>query len=252
MSISTNLAHVVEEIRAAALAAGRDPAEITLVAATKTQSDDVIRQAIAAGVTVCGENRVQELTAHWEARAYEGAQVHFIGHLQTNKVKYLIGKVDLIHSVSSQKLLLEIDKQAGKAGLVQDILLEVNLAQELSKSGFFVPDVLPAAQLCGQLEHVRLRGLMCIPLLGLLTTSIAHVSGSAIASKCFLDTALLYALISSGFMLSQLSSSGNITLNPFLSSGALYSFIFFRNCMLPDITILLIMFASLFAKIIIR
>ena len=163
MSISTNLAHVVEEIRAAALAAGRDPAEITLVAATKTQSDDVIRQAIAAGVTVCGENRVQELTAHWEAGAYEGAQVHFIGHLQTNKVKYLMDKVDLIHSVSSQKLLLEIDKQAGKAGLVQDILLEVNLAQEPSKSGFFVPDVLPAAQLCGQLDHVRLRGLMCIP-----------------------------------------------------------------------------------------
>ena len=163
MSISTNLAHVVEEIRAAALAAGRDPAEITLVAATKTQTDEVIRQAIAAGVTVCGENRVQELTAHWEAGAYEGAQVHFIGHLQTNKVKYLMGKVDLIHSVSSQKLLLEIDKQAGKAGLVQDILLEVNLAQEPSKSGFLVPEAGPAAQLCSQLTHVRLRGLMCIP-----------------------------------------------------------------------------------------
>lgn len=163
MNLSTNLAHVVEEIRAAALAAGRDPAEITLVAATKTQSDDTIRQAIAAGVTVCGENRVQELTAHWEAGAYEGARVHFIGHLQTNKVKYLIGKVDLIHSVSSQKLLEEIDKQAGKAGLVQDILLEVNLAQEPSKSGFFVPDVLPAARLAAQLPHVRLRGLMCIP-----------------------------------------------------------------------------------------
>lgn len=163
MSISTNLAHVVETIRQAAREAGRDPAEITLVAATKTQSDDVIRQAIAAGVTVCGENRVQELTAHWEAGAYEGAQVHFIGHLQTNKVKYLMGKVDLIHSVSSDKLLLEIDKQAGKAGLVQDVLLEVNLAQEPSKSGFFLPQVLPAVQLAATLEHVRVRGLMCIP-----------------------------------------------------------------------------------------
>lgn len=163
MSISTNLAHVVEEIRRAAREAGRDPEEITLVAATKTQSDDTIRQAIAAGVTVCGENRVQELLAHWDTGAYEGAQVHFIGHLQTNKVKYLMGKVDLIHSVSSQKLLLEIDKQAGKAGLVQEILLEVNLAQEPSKSGFFLPDVLPAAQLCAELDHVRLRGLMCIP-----------------------------------------------------------------------------------------
>ncbi|HIT25694.1 MAG TPA: YggS family pyridoxal phosphate-dependent enzyme [Candidatus Enterenecus avicola] len=163
MSISTNLSHVVEEIRAAALAAGRDPAEITLVAATKTQSDDTIRQAIAAGVAVCGENRVQELTAHWEAGAYEGARVHFIGHLQTNKVKYLVGKVDLIHSVSSQKLLLEIDRQAAKAGLVQEVLLEVNLAQEPSKSGFLCSQVLPAARLAAGLDHVRVRGLMCIP-----------------------------------------------------------------------------------------
>ncbi len=163
MSISTNLSHVVEELRAAALAAGRDPAEITLVAATKTQSDDTIRQAIAAGVAVCGENRVQELTAHWEAGAYEGARVHFIGHLQTNKVKYLVGKVDLIHSVSSQKLLLEIDRQAAKAGLVQEVLLEVNLAQEPSKSGFLCSQVLPAARLAAGLDHVRVRGLMCIP-----------------------------------------------------------------------------------------
>ena len=163
MSISTNLSHVVEEIRAAALAAGRDPAEITLVAATKTQSDDTIRQAIAAGVAVCGENRVQELTAHWEAGAYEGARVHFIGHLQTNKVKYLMGKVDLIHSVSSQKLLLEIDRQAAKAGLVQEVLLEVNLAREPSKSGFLCSQVLPAARLAAGLDHVRVRGLMCIP-----------------------------------------------------------------------------------------
>ena len=163
MSISTNLSHVVEEIRAAALAAGRDPAEITLVAAIKTQSDDTIRQAIAAGVAVCGENRVQELTAHWEAGAYEGARVHFIGHLQTNKVKYLVGKVDLIHSVSSQKLLLEIDRQAAKAGLVQEVLLEVNLAQEPSKSGFLCSQVLPAARLAAGLDHVRVRGLMCIP-----------------------------------------------------------------------------------------
>lgn len=163
MSLSTNLSHVVENIRRAAREAGRDPAEITLVAATKTQSDDTIRQAIAAGVQVCGENRVQELTAHWQAGAYAGAQVHFIGHLQTNKVKYLMGRVDLIHSVSSDKLLLEIEKQAGKAGLVQDVLLEVNVAQEPSKSGFFLPQVLPAAQLAATLDHVRVRGLMCIP-----------------------------------------------------------------------------------------
>ena len=85
--------------------AGRDPAEITVVAATKTQSSETIRSAIAAGVKVCGENRVQELTAHLEEGAYDEAEVHFIGHLQTNKVKYVVGRVALIHSVSSEKLL---------------------------------------------------------------------------------------------------------------------------------------------------
>ena len=95
-----------------------------------------IRAAIRAGVTVCGENRVQELTAHLEEGAYEGAQVHFIGHLQTNKVKYVVGRVALIHSVSSEKLLRAIAQRADALGLVQDILLEINLAGEASKSGF--------------------------------------------------------------------------------------------------------------------
>ena len=161
--IAENLARARENIQRAAMAAGRDPEKVTLVAATKTQSDDTIRQAIAAGVTVCGENRVQELTAHLAANAYEGAAVHFIGHLQTNKVKYVVGHAALIHSVSSKKLLLAIDKQAEKLGICQDILLEVNLAGEESKSGFAPEEALPAARLAAELEHVRLRGLMCIP-----------------------------------------------------------------------------------------
>jgi hypothetical protein len=151
------------EIERAAVQAGRDPGEITLVAATKTQTSETIREAIAAGVTDCGENRVQELTAHLADHAYDGARVHFIGHLQTNKVKFVVGKVDLIHSVSSEKLLLAIDKQAEKLDIVQDILLEVNLAGEESKSGFTPEEVEPAAALAGKLNHVRLRGLMCIP-----------------------------------------------------------------------------------------
>ena len=101
----------------------------------QVQTDDTIREAIAAGITVCGENRVQELTAHLEANAYEGAQVHFTGHLQTNKVNKGVGKVDLIHSVDSERLLRAIDRQADKLGLVQDVLLEVNVAGELSKGG---------------------------------------------------------------------------------------------------------------------
>ena len=151
--------HIVQ----AAQSCGRAPEEVTLVAATKTQSDDTIRQAIAAGISVCGENRVQEFTAHLAAGAYEGARVHFIGHLQTNKVKYVVGKVDLIHSVSSEKLLLAIQRQAEKLGLVQDILLEVNLAGELSKSGLPPQQVLSVGRLAAELPNVRLRGLMCIP-----------------------------------------------------------------------------------------
>ncbi len=162
-TIAGRLAAVRASIAQAAQSCGRSPEEITLVAATKTQTDDTIRQAIAAGVTVCGENRVQEFTAHLAAGAYEGARVHFIGHLQTNKVKYVVGHVELIHSVSSEKLLLAIQHQAEKLGIVQDILLEVNQAGEASKDGFSPSQVLPAARLAAELANVRLRGLMCIP-----------------------------------------------------------------------------------------
>ena len=163
MGLRENIAKVRSELDAAAIAAGRSPADVTLLAATKTQTSDAIRAAIAAGITVCGENRVQELTAHLDDDAYEGAEVHFIGHLQTNKVKYVVGRVELIHSVSSEKLLLAIDAQAGKLRMVQDILLEVNLAGEESKSGFSPQEAVEAAKKAAALNHVRLRGLMCIP-----------------------------------------------------------------------------------------
>lgn len=163
MSIPENVQAVLAQVRQAALEAGRSPEAVTLCAATKTQTDEAIRQAIAAGVTVCGENWVQELTAHLEAGAYAGAQVHFIGHLQTNKVKQVVGHVDLIHSVDSERLLRAIDAQAGKLGLCQDILLEVNLAGEQSKGGVPPEALEPLARLAGELPGVRLRGLMAIP-----------------------------------------------------------------------------------------
>lgn len=163
MDLRENIQKVRAELDAAAVAAGRNPASVTLLAATKTQSSDTIRAAIAAGITVCGENRVQEFTAHLADNAYQGAAVHFIGHLQTNKVKYVVGRVALIHSVSSEKLLRAIAAQADKLGLVQDILLEVNLAGEGSKSGFTPEEAPDAARLAGELPGVRLRGLMCIP-----------------------------------------------------------------------------------------
>ena len=163
MGLRENIEAVRAGLDAAAIAAGRDPSSITLLAATKTQTSDTIREAIAAGITVCGENRVQELTAHLAGSAYEGADIHFIGHLQTNKVKYVVRKVSLIHSVSSEKLLRAIGAQADKLGIVQDILLEINLAGEESKSGFAPEQALDAARTAANLQGVRLRGLMCIP-----------------------------------------------------------------------------------------
>lgn len=161
--IARNVAAVRENIVKAAKEAGRDPSSITLVAATKTQTSDTIRAAIQAGITVCGENRVQELTSHLEDNAYEGSKVHFIGHLQTNKVKYVVGKVDMIESVDSERLLEAIDAQAKKLGIVQDIMLEVNIGREESKGGTDPDEVLALARRAAALPNVRLRGLMCIP-----------------------------------------------------------------------------------------
>ena len=163
MSLEENIARVKANMARAALEAGRDPAEITLVAATKVQTSDTIRAAIAAGIAVCGENRVQELTAHLDDYAYDGARVHFIGHLQTNKVRFVVGRVDLIESVDSPRLLEAVERQAAKLSLVQDILLEVNIGREESKGGCLPEDLPALARQAAALSHVRLRGLMAIP-----------------------------------------------------------------------------------------
>ena len=163
MSVEENVRKVRENIATAAREVGRDPSEVTLVAATKVQTDDTVRAVIAAGVTVCGENRVQEMTGHLDANAYAGAALHFIGHLQTNKVKQVVGRVDMIESVGSEHLLNAIEAQAEKLNLVQDILLEVNIGGEESKSGFLPGEVSAAARTAAGLPHVRLRGLMAIP-----------------------------------------------------------------------------------------
>ena len=163
MELREHIQRVQERVAQAAIAAGRRPEEITLCAATKVQTDDTIRAAIAAGIRVCGENRVQELTAHLAAGAYAGARVHFIGHLQTNKVKQVVGQVDLIQSVDSLHLLQAVDRQADKLGLVQDILLEVNIGGEESKTGCPLDRLDELAGAAGEFSHVRLRGLMAIP-----------------------------------------------------------------------------------------
>ncbi len=163
MSIAENVARIRAELTEAAIAAGRDPKEIQLCAATKMNDAGAVRQAIAAGVDCCGENRVQELTAKLSENAYEGAPVHFIGHLQTNKVKQVVGKVDLIQSVDSERLLKTIDKEAAKQGIRQNILLEVNIGEESSKSGFQAEDILPIVEKASQYPNICIKGLMAIP-----------------------------------------------------------------------------------------
>ena len=164
MSIAENVAEIRRQMEVAALAAGRDPKEILLCAATKMNDADAVRQAIAAGVDCCGENRVQELTAKLAQNAYDGAPVHFIGHLQTNKVRQVVGKVSLIQSVDSERLL------AARQGIVQDILLEVNIGEEASKSGFAAEDILPLMEKIGEFSNICIKGLMAIP-------PISHISG---------------------------------------------------------------------------
>ena len=163
MSIAENIARIREEMKTAAIAVGRNPEKILLCAATKMNDADAVRAAITAGVDVCGENRVQELTQKLSQHAYDGAPVHFIGHLQTNKVKQVVGKVDLIQSVDSLRLLDAIQKEAARQNIRQDILLEVNIGQEESKSGFRAEEILPLVEQFSKFPNICLRGLMAIP-----------------------------------------------------------------------------------------
>ena len=163
MSIAENIARVREEMAAAAREAGRAPEEITLVGASKMNDAAACREAIAAGIDALGENRVQEMTQKLSENAYDGAPLHFIGHLQRNKVKQVVDHVSLIQSVGSLELLDEIEKVAANRGLVQDILLEVNVGGEEAKSGFAPADTEAAAEAALSRSHVRVLGLMTIP-----------------------------------------------------------------------------------------
>lgn len=163
MDITESVARVKANIAAAAEKAGRRPEDIYLVAASKMNDSGRVREAIAAGIRICGENRVQEMVEKQAQGAYEGAELHFIGHLQKNKVKQVVGLASLIQSADSLELIRLIDKTALSRGIVQDILLEVNIGAEASKSGFS-PEELPSAlDSIARLDAVRVRGLMTIP-----------------------------------------------------------------------------------------
>ena len=162
-SIRENIAAIRAQIDAAARETGRTGADITLVGASKMNDAAACQEAIAAGIDVLGENRVQEMVTKLAENAYDGAPLHFIGHLQRNKVKQVVGKAALIQSIGSPELLAEVDRQAEKLGIVQDILLEVNIGGEEAKSGFAPDAVEQAAAQAKTLAHVRVRGLMTIP-----------------------------------------------------------------------------------------
>ena len=163
MSIAENIAAIRAKMAEAALAAGRDPKEIVLCAATKMNDTAAVRQAIAAGIDICGENRVQEMTQKLSENAYEGCPLHFIGQLQTNKVKQVVGKVDLIQSVDRLKLLQAIQDEAAKQGIVQDILLEINIGREEAKGGFDPDEIWSVLDKIPGFSNICVRGLMAIP-----------------------------------------------------------------------------------------
>lgn len=163
LELEKRIERVMEKIACAESAAGRAPGSVRLVAASKTQDGGTVARAIAAGIEICGENRVQEMLEKSAAGAYSGAQLHFIGHLQKNKVKQVVGLCDLIESVDSEPLLSLINSRAESLGIVQDVLLEVNIAGEASKSGIAPEALGELLAAAGPFSSLRVRGLMAIP-----------------------------------------------------------------------------------------
>ncbi len=162
MSIAENLEHINERIAAAACKVGRDPAAVCLVAVSKTKPAAAVAEAARAGQRLFGENYVQELVAKAREVAVP-VEWHFIGHLQSNKVRQLAGLVTMIHSVDRLSLAQEIDRQWGKLGQVCDVLVEVNVACEETKCGTSTTEVLDLVRRVAELPHVRVRGLMTMP-----------------------------------------------------------------------------------------
>ena len=162
-TIADRVRSIVDEIRHAAVRAGRAPESVRLVAASKTVSVERVREAVDAGIWHLGENRLQEALPKIEALDREGVVWHFIGTLQRRKVKSVVGRFETIHSVDSLALAEEIARQAKSAGLRQRVLLEVNLGEESSKGGFAPAALVQVLPLLNELEQLDVRGLMAIP-----------------------------------------------------------------------------------------
>jgi pyridoxal phosphate enzyme (YggS family) len=161
MSISDNIMSVKNNIRSACIRAGREPEDVKLVAVSKTMGTDKIMEAVNSGINVFGENKVQELVSKYEALD-KGLEWHMIGHLQSNKVKYIIDKVAMIHSVDSIKLLQEIDRRCKAYGKRIDVLIEINIGREATKYGIYPEDLGAFLEEAPKYENVRICGLMTV------------------------------------------------------------------------------------------
>ena len=189
--LAERLVRVRERIAAAAARAGRDPEEVTLVAVSKTVGIDAIREGLEAGIDHLGENRVQEFKDKLAALG-SAARWHFVGHLQTNKVRHVAGQVELIHSVDRYGLAEAISRRVTASGKVQEVLIEVNLAGEASKSGIDPPRLPSLASEIARLEGIRVRGVMAIP-----PAPSSSVSASQDSRVYFKELATLRDLVAS-------------------------------------------------------
>jgi len=162
-TIADNIKRVRDVIAETAVKSGRKPGDIALVAAAKTRSADEVRRAVAAGVDAVGENRVQEMLGKHAEGVYAGAPLHFIGHLQSNKVRQIVGVCDLIESVASPELVKLIGKKAVSLGIVQNVLIEVNIGREPQKSGVFPERMEEILELASETDGITVLGLMAIP-----------------------------------------------------------------------------------------
>ena len=163
LSVAENYLRVADTVREAALKARRDPKEIRLVAVTKFVDTERIARAIGAGCSEVGENRAQELTDKYEFFKNNGQTIHFIGQLQINKVKYLIGRADLIQSADRPEAFAEINRLAGKHGIRQQTLVEVNIGDEPQKAGIAPGDLPELLKRISDMPCIQVKGLMCIP-----------------------------------------------------------------------------------------
>ena len=161
--VEYNYRRICENIEKAAQSVGKSADDITFLAATKTVDAETINHAISLGLRYIGENRVQELLSKYDSYDLDHASLQFIGHLQTNKVRQIVGKVDLIQSVDSEKLAREISRCSEKLGVTTDILLEVNIGREENKSGVLPEQLEELLEKVKDIPAVKVRGLMAIP-----------------------------------------------------------------------------------------